>query len=147
MINLRGGLIMRFSQPTDRSRTFRTLGAGAVRKVSETNDRRRDEEIRRALGDMQSGLRILARLFEIGDTPIATLLQNRAERLGNRLTDSELEVLERFALGEPPARIAQARSVSVRTVDNQLSAATRKLDFADRRELRGYIKGVAGWWR
>ena len=138
---------MRFNQPTDRSRPFRTLGAGAVRKVSETNDRRRDEEIRRALGDIQSGLEVLARLFEIGGMSLAALLQNRAERLGNRLTESELAVLERFAEGEPPARIAQARSVSVRTVENQLGAATRKLNFADRRELRGYIKGVAEWWR
>ena len=98
---------------------------------------------------IRAGLEILLTRFGESGAPIplSALLASRAERFGGRLTDAEMEVLTRYAEGETVDGIAESRRISKRTVENQLSAATRKLDFADRRELRGYIKGVAEWWR
>ena len=97
---------------------------------------------------IRAGLEILLNRFGGGaPIPLAALLESRAERLGSRLTDAETEVLTRYAEGETVDSIAESRRISKRTAENQLGAATRKLGFADRRELRGYIKGVSEWRR
>ena len=126
----------------------RSPGAGTVFGVETSNDPKRDEEIREAIGMIQSGLEILLKRLGEGGAPIplAALIESRAERFGGRLTDAELEVLTRYAEGETVDSIAESRRISKRTVHNQLGAATRKLGFADRRELTGYLKG-AGEWR
>ena len=93
---------------------------------------------------IRAGTEILLNRFGDGGAPIplSALLKNRAERLGSRLTDAETVVLTRYAEGETVGSIAESRGITKRTVENQLSAATRKLGFSDRRELRGYIKGA-----
>ena len=97
---------------------------------------------------IRAGTELLLNRFGGGaPIPLSALLENRAERFGGRLTDAETEVLTRYAEGETVDSIAESRRISKRTVENQLSAAVRKLGFADRRELRGYIKGVNEWRR
>ena len=103
----------------------------------------RDDEIRKAIGMIRSGLVILTSHFDDGEPiPIAELLAARAERFGNRLTDAEADVLTRFARGEKPDAIAESRKVAERTVNNQISSAVGKLGFDNRRELVGYLEGV-----
>ena len=121
----------------------RSSGAGTVRSMGDAGDSGRDEEIRKAIGMIRSGLDILLSHFDDGEPiPIAELLANRAERRGSRLTDAETEVLTRYAEGETVEMIAESRGVSTRTIDNQIAAAVQKLGFGDRRELVGYLEGV-----
>ena len=92
---------------------------------------------------IRSGLVILTSRFDDGEPiPVADLLAARAERFGNRLTETEAEVITRFARGESPAAIAESRKVAERTVNNQISSAVGKLGFDNRRELVGYLEGV-----
>lgn len=103
----------------------------------------RDEDVRRAVRMIGSGLDILLSRFDAGEPiPIAELLAARAERFGGSLTDAEAVVLTRFAEGEEVDGIAEFRGVKKRTIQNQLSAAVQKLGFRDRRELKGYLEGV-----
>ena len=92
---------------------------------------------------IRAGLDILLSRFGDGEPiPVDDLLASRAERFGGRLTDAELAVLTRYAEGESVDDIAEGRSVSKRTINNQISTAVRKLGFIDRRELTGYLKGA-----
>lgn len=103
----------------------------------------RDDEIRKAIGMIRSGLVILTSHFDDGEPiSVAELLAARAERFGNRLTETEAEVITRFARGESPAAIAESRKVAERTVNNQISSAVGKLGFDNRRELVGYLEGA-----
>ena len=72
------------------------------------------------------------------------LLRARAEALGNRLTDSELEVMAGFISGQSPESIAEERGLSERTISNQLRTGCHKLGFSDRRELKGWGTAVRG---
>ena len=133
---------MRKFQRNEQPSRLRTSGAGIL-NMGDDSDPGRDEEIRRAVGMIRTGLDILLRRFDDGEPiPVADLLASRAERFGDRLTDAELYVLTRFAAGESVDEIAQSRVVSKRTINNQISTAVRKLGFADRRELTGYLKGA-----
>ena len=42
------------------------------------------------------------------------------------------------------AEVSHARERSQKTVEHQIAGALRKLDFGDRREFIGYMKGVRG---
>lgn len=115
--------------------------------MGDASDPARDEDIRKAIGMIRSGLDILLSHFDDGEPiPIADLLASRAERFGGRLTDAETEVLTRYAEGETAAGIAESRGVSRRTIDNQIATAVQKLGFSDRRELTGYLEGVREMW-
>ena len=46
--------------------------------------------------------------------------------------------------GKSVGEVARARKRSPKTVEHQLAGALRKLDFGDRREFIGYMKGVRG---
>ena len=119
--------------------------------MADASDPGRDEEIKKAAGMIKSGLNILLSVFGDGESvPIEDLFASRAERFSERLTESETEVLTRYAEGESAADIAESRGVSKRTVHNQITAGVRKLGFENRRELTGYLKGardMAAWRR
>jgi DNA-binding NarL/FixJ family response regulator len=53
-------------------------------------------------------------------------LRNRHRASPDGLTERELDVLRRFATGLPPKEIADALSITVKTVQNQLSAIRQK---------------------
>ena len=111
--------------------------------MENTSDSARDEDVKRAVRMIGSGLDILLSRFDYGEPiPVAELLAARAERFGGSLTDAEAVVLTRFAEGEEVDGIAEFRGVKRRTIENQLSTAVQKLGFRDRRELKGYLEGV-----
>lgn len=142
-------------QPSEQPRRIRTAaalnrgvagrrasGAGTL-NLGDEKRQERDEEIRKALGMIRSGLDILLDRFGDGEPiSLAELLEGRAERFGGPLTEAETDVLARYAEGESADAIAQSRGVAKRTIDNQIAAAIRKLGFRDRRELTGYIEGA-----
>ena len=119
--------------------------------MGDASDPRRDEEVKKAAGMIKSGLDILLSVFGDGEpVPIEDMFARRAERFGDSLTESEMEVLTRYAQGESAADIAESRGVRKRTVHNQITAGVRKLRFENRRELVGYLKGardMAAWRR
>ena len=64
---------------------------------------------------------------------------------GNRLTETELQVILRFIRGQLPKEIAAERELSERTIKNQLRSGCHKLGFGDRRELKGRGIAVGGF--
>ena len=102
-------------------------------------------EIRRALGKIRVAHEILARLTVSQDDSVNELLRGRAEALGTRLTETELEVMSRFIGGQSPESIAEERGLSERTISNQLRTGCHKLGFGDRRELKGWGVAVSGF--
>ena len=57
---------------------------------------------------------------------------------GNRLTETELQVMLRFIRGQSPQEIAAERELSESTIKNQLRSGYHKLGFSDQRELKGW---------
>ena len=104
---------------------------------------RRTREIRRALRKVQEAQEILAGLAASDEITVEDVLLDRADAFGASLTDTELEVMSRFVEGQAPETIAEERSLSERTVDNQLRSAGRKLGFRDRREMRGWSAAIS----
>ena len=102
-------------------------------------------EIRRAVARIRIAHEILARLVESDDDSIRELLRSRAESLGARLTETELEVISLFIGGRSPASIAEDRGLAEKTVSNQLRTGYQKLGFSDRRELKGWGTAVSGF--
>ncbi len=88
---------------------------------------------------------ILAKLTVTQDDSIRELLRGRAESLGTRLTEAELEVMSRFVVGQSPDSIAEERQLTERTISNQLRTGFHKLGFSDRRELKGWGTAVSGF--
>ena len=103
------------------------------------------QEIRRAIARIQAAHEILARLTVSHDDSMKELLRGRAESLGARLTETELEVMSRFIGGQTPESIAEERGLSERTISNQLRTGCHKLGFSDRRELKGWGVAVRGF--
>ena len=101
-------------------------------------------EILRAIAKIRVAHEILVGLDLSGFDSIMDLLRARAEALGNRLTDSELEVMAGFISGQSPESIAEERGLSERTISNQLRTGCHKLGFSDRRELKGWGTAVRG---
>ena len=101
-------------------------------------------EIRRAIAKILVAHEILIGLDLSSDDSIMDLLRSRAEALGNRLTDSELEVMVGFIGGQAPESIAEERGLSERTISNQLRTGCHKLGFQDRRELKGWGTAIRG---
>ena len=102
-------------------------------------------EIRRAMARIRVAHEILARLVESDDDSIRELLCSRAESLGSRLTETELEVNSQFVGGRSPASIAEDRGLTEKTIGNQLRTGYRKLGFSDRRELKGWGTAISGF--
>jgi DNA-binding NarL/FixJ family response regulator len=65
-------------------------------------------------------------------------LRNRARPNGDGLTERELDVLRRYALGLNPKAIATQIGVSPKTVQNQLSAIRQKLNIQETAGLVRY---------
>ena len=114
--------------------------AQEMREASEVQS-----EIRRAVARIRIAHEILARLVESDDDSIRELLRSRAESLGARLTETELEVISQFVGGRSPASIAEDRGLAEKTVSNQLRTGYQKLGFSDRRELKGWGTAVSGF--
>ena len=87
---------------------------------------------------------ILAGLVESDDDSVKELLRGRAESLGARLTETELEVMLLFIGGRSPGSIAGERGLTEKTIGNQIRTGYQKLGFSDRRELKGW--GTAISW-
>lgn len=102
-------------------------------------------EIRRAIAKIRVAHEILVGLGLTSDDSVPDLLRSRAEALGNRLTDTELEVMAGFISGQSPESIAEERGLSGRTISNQLRTGCHKLGFSDRRELKGWGTAVRGF--
>ena len=102
-------------------------------------------EIRRALAKIRVAQEILAGLGTTSDETVTNLIHSRAEALGNRLTDTELEVMIGFIGGQSPESIAEERGLSERTISNQLRTGCHKLGFRDRRELKGWGTAIRGF--
>ena len=102
-------------------------------------------EIRRAIAKIRVAHEILAGLDDSNDESIIDLIRSRAEALGNRLTDTELEVVAGFIGGQSPESIAEERGLSERTISNQLRTGCHKLGFRDRRELNGWGTAIRGF--
>ena len=102
-------------------------------------------EISRAMARIRVAHEILARLVESDDDTIRELLSSRAESLGTRLTETELEVISQFVGGRSPASIAEDRGLTEKTISNQLRTGYQKLGFSDRRELKGWGTAVSGF--
>ena len=103
------------------------------------------KELHRAIATLQLAQEILARLTVSQDSSIRLVLRARAEALGNRLTETELEVITGFIEGQSPETIAGRRGLSERTISNQLRTGCHKLGFSDRRELKGWGSAVSGF--
>ena len=101
-------------------------------------------EIRRAIAKIRVAHEILVGLDLSSVDSIVDLLKSRAEALGNRLTDSELEVMAGFISGRSPESLAEERGLSERTISNQLRTGCHKLGFRDRRELKGWGTAIRG---
>ncbi len=102
-------------------------------------------EICRALAKIRVAQEILAGLGAVSDETITDLIRSRAEALGNRITDTELEVMTEYIDGQSPESIAEERGLSTRTISNQLRTGSQKLGFKDRRELKGWGTAVRGF--
>ncbi len=102
-------------------------------------------QIRRAIAKIRVAHEILAGLDTSSDESIVDLIRSRAEALGNRLTDTELEVVAGFIAGQSPKSIAEERGLSERTISNQLRTGCHKLGFGDRRELNGWGTAIRGF--
>ena len=116
---------------------------GKAQEMREASDVQ--SEIRRAVARIRIAHEILARLVESDDDSIRELLSSRAESLGTRLTETELEVISQFVGGRSPASIAEDRGLAEKTVSNQLRTGYQKLGFSDRRELKGWGTAVSGF--
>lgn len=104
----------------------------------------RSQRIRRAIESIQMGVKALLEILEEDGQCLETLLQARAFIYGSSLSQAELDVLTHLAQGKSHVEIAQARKRSQKTVEHQIAGALRKLDFGDRREFVGWMRGVWG---
>ena len=102
-------------------------------------------EIGRAIAKIRVAHEILARLTTSQDDSMKEILRGRAESLGTRLTETELEVMSQFIGGQSPESIAEERGLSERTISNQLRTGYQKLGFSDRRELKGWGAAISGF--
>ena len=100
-------------------------------------------EIRRAITKVREAHEILSSLMVSLDNSIEDLLTDRANALGSNLTRTELEVISIFIEGRSPETIAEERSLSERTISNQLRTGCHKLGFSDRQELKGWAGAVS----
>jgi DNA-binding NarL/FixJ family response regulator len=73
----------------------------------------------------------------------AVLAMPRRFELPDGLSAAEREVVARAARGESNAAIARVRAVSVRTVENQLASAMRKLGVTSRANLTAFLASRA----
>ena len=103
------------------------------------------QEIRRAIAALQLAQEILTGLAGADGGRTTGLLRERASALGTGLTRAELDSVSRFLEGQPPEDIAEERGLSSRTVSNQIRSGCRKLEFGDRRELKGWWAAARGF--
>lgn len=104
-------------------------------------------------------LEALTILDDLGALPAARLVRHRLKQLGERppagpqratrdhplgLTARQAEVLDLLATGATNATIAERLVVSVRTIDNHVSAILRKLGVATREEAVAVASDVPG---
>ena len=74
--------------------------------------------------------------FELGGEEFAVLaFELMPRRLAERLSPAELEVVQSLLRGLPPVALAEARGCSLRTVQNLLGRAYRKLGVNSLSEL------------
>lgn len=90
-------------------------------------------------GELWVGRSILARLLRAVDSRLAP---PPAPGWAAGLTEREMEVAQRAALGDTNADIAQALQITERTVKSHLSAAFEKLGVGDRLQLALRVHGV-----
>ena len=103
-------------------------------------------EITRAIAALQLAREILSGLTQSNHSPSpGALLQRRAAALDVWLTGAEINVLTKFLEGMSPEMIAYERSLSTRTVANQIRSGCRKLGFTHRQELKGWWTGARGY--
>ena len=93
--------------------------------------------------NIQTGVRTLLEILG-GEQDVETTLEARSFTCGQSLSPAELDVLAQLARGKSVGEVARARERSPKTVEHQIAGALRKLDFGDRREFIGYMKGVRG---
>lgn len=107
----------------------------------------RHDRLQRAVALIHAGALMLAEATKGEDRVEAAnrllpLLRERAAERNERLTDAEEDVLLRFALGDSPRSIANARNRAVITIDNQLSQALEKIGVGDRWTFRGWARAI-----
>ena len=107
----------------------------------------RHNRLQRAVALIHAGALILAEAAREeyraeADNRLLPLLQERAAERNERLTDAEADVLLRFARGDSPKDIANARNSSVITVDNQLVLALQKIGVRDKSTFRGWARAI-----
>jgi DNA-binding NarL/FixJ family response regulator len=101
------------------------------------------------LGSLREALRRLAEggtyYCPLSSSLLLEALRNRARPNGDGLTERELDVLRRYALGLNPKTIALQIGVSPKTVQNQLSAIRQKLNIQETAGLVRYAirQGIA----
>ena len=108
------------------------------------HDVERTQMLIQAVSSIQMGARTLLELVGGQEQNVETLLQARSFIYGRSLSSAELDVLSQLAQGKSVAEVARARERSPKTVEHQVAGALRKLDFSDRREFIGWMRGVRG---
>lgn len=117
----------------DVAATFAATGARTL--VAETLD----DAARAASDEVTVGRAATASALWRRVTPI---LNARARPVDSPLTDRELDVVEQALAGQPSKTIAEELFLSVRTVDNHLAQAYRKLAVNGRADLAAALAPI-----